>query len=166
MMTFWTLVRRSLRFHARAHFGVLLGATIGSATLIGALLVGDSVRESLRELGLERLGKTHFALVTQDRFFLNDLGERLGTEPSSGYARLGRRCRRYCCEAQLRGRTVKRAQITSPCSGSMQTVGLDLLAGREQIKQQPVAVLKRKRACRRQFLSNGKQENSCCSMKP
>ena len=25
-MTFWTLIRRSLRFHARAHLGVVLGA--------------------------------------------------------------------------------------------------------------------------------------------
>ena len=47
-MTLWTLIRRSLRYHARAHLGVLLGATVGSAVLIGALLVGDSVRESLR----------------------------------------------------------------------------------------------------------------------
>src|SRR5262245_18046171 len=92
MMTFWTLVRRSLRFHARAHLGVLLGATIGSATLIGSLLVGDSVRERLREMGLKRLGKTHFPLVSHDRFFLSDIGERLGTDPSSGYARLGKRC--------------------------------------------------------------------------
>src|SRR3954471_15085852 len=68
-MTFWTLVRRNLRFHARSHFGTLLGATIGSAILIGALSVGDSVRESLREMALARLGKTDFALASNDRFF-------------------------------------------------------------------------------------------------
>jgi ABC-type antimicrobial peptide transport system permease subunit len=66
-MTFWTLIRRSLRFHARAHVGVLLGAAIGSAALIGALLVGDSMRETLKERALARLGSIHFALSSQDR---------------------------------------------------------------------------------------------------
>ena len=55
-MTFWTLVFRSLRYHARAHLGVLLGAIIGSAALVGALVVGDSVRGSLREMALLRIG--------------------------------------------------------------------------------------------------------------
>ena len=56
LMTFRTLIRRSLRFHWRSHLGVVLGAAIGSAALIGALVVGDSVRESLREQALQRLG--------------------------------------------------------------------------------------------------------------
>ena len=41
-MTFGTLIRRSLRFHARAHLGVVLGAAVGSAALVGALVVGSS----------------------------------------------------------------------------------------------------------------------------
>ncbi len=68
-MTFWTLIRRSLRFHARAHVGVVLGAAVGSAVLIGALLVGDSVRESLRERALRGLGPIHFAISSGDRLF-------------------------------------------------------------------------------------------------
>jgi ABC-type antimicrobial peptide transport system permease subunit len=76
-MTFWTLIRRSLRFHARSHLGVVLGAAIGSAALIGALVVGDSVRESLTNRALSRLGNIHFALSTQDRLFQTSLRERL-----------------------------------------------------------------------------------------
>jgi ABC-type antimicrobial peptide transport system permease subunit len=76
-MTFWTLIRRSLRFHARAHLGVVLGAAIGSAALIGALVVGDSIRESLTAMALRRLGSIHFALATQDRLFEDSLAERL-----------------------------------------------------------------------------------------
>ncbi|MDB6125126.1 MAG: hypothetical protein JWQ71_4119, partial [Pedosphaera sp.] len=68
-MTFWTLILRSLRFHARAHLGVVLGAAVGSAALVGALVVGDSVKESLKELGLIRLGKVDAALASNDRFF-------------------------------------------------------------------------------------------------
>jgi ABC-type antimicrobial peptide transport system permease subunit len=72
-MTFWTLTRRSLRFHARSHLGVVLGATIGSAALVGALVVGDSVHHSLREKALERLDNAFFALAPADRVFTVDL---------------------------------------------------------------------------------------------
>ncbi|HEY5481995.1 MAG TPA: hypothetical protein VIL39_10970, partial [Verrucomicrobiae bacterium] len=68
-MTFWTLIRRSLRFHARAHLGVVLGAAIGSAALIGALVVGDSVRGSLRQRALDRIGKVQYLLESRDRLF-------------------------------------------------------------------------------------------------
>ena len=76
-MTYWTLIRRSLRFHARAHLGVVLGAAIGSAALIGALVVGDSVRESLADMALRRLGNIHFGLSTQDRLFQASLARRV-----------------------------------------------------------------------------------------
>src|SRR5690242_18047708 len=76
-MTFSTLIRRSLQFHARAHLGVVLGAAVSGAALIGALIVGDSVRESLRQHALRRLQNIHYAMVTGDRFFRQDLGQRL-----------------------------------------------------------------------------------------
>ena len=76
-MTFTTLVFRSLRFHARAHLGALLGAAVGSAVLIGALVVGDSVRGSLRDLALARLGKVQLALAANDRFFRTELAAEL-----------------------------------------------------------------------------------------
>lgn len=72
-MNLFTLIRRSLTFHARSHIGVLLGAAIGSAALIGALVVGDSVRISLKEMALSRLGKTQLAMASGDRFFRTEL---------------------------------------------------------------------------------------------
>lgn len=72
-MTTATLILRSLRHHARAHLGVLLGAVVGSAVLVGALLVGDSVRGSLRELALARLGRTELAIASNDRLFRDQL---------------------------------------------------------------------------------------------
>ncbi|HZV33287.1 MAG TPA: ABC transporter permease [Verrucomicrobiae bacterium] len=77
-MTFWTLIFRSLRFHARAHLGVLLGAAVGSAALIGALVVGDSVRGSLRDLALARLGRVDTALAANDRLFRAKLADDIG----------------------------------------------------------------------------------------
>jgi putative ABC transport system permease protein len=76
-MTSWTLILRGLRFHARSHLGVLFGAAVGSAVLIGALAVGDSVRWSLREFALARLGKTDLALTSNDRFFRTHLANDL-----------------------------------------------------------------------------------------
>ena len=72
-MTPRTLITRSLRFHWRAHLGVVLGAAVGSAALIGALIVGDSVRESLRERALQRLGWADTMMAPQDRFFSQTL---------------------------------------------------------------------------------------------
>ena len=72
-----TLILRSLRFHWRSQLGVLLGAAIGSAALIGALVVGDSVRGSLRDLALQRLGWVDAAMAPTDRFFTQELEKKL-----------------------------------------------------------------------------------------
>ena len=76
-MTLRTLIGRSLRFHWRSHLGVVLGAAIGSAALIGALVVGDSVKGSLQERNLERLGHGSWLLFTSDRFFREELPMRV-----------------------------------------------------------------------------------------
>ncbi|MBM3831609.1 MAG: ABC transporter permease, partial [Verrucomicrobia bacterium] len=80
-MTLRTLILRSLRFHLRSHLGVLSGSTIGSAILIGALLVGDSVRGSLRDMALARLGKIEAAMATGDRLFRAELATNLKAAP-------------------------------------------------------------------------------------
>ncbi len=77
-----TLLRRSLIFHRRSHLWVVLGSAVSTAVLVGALVVGDSVRYSLRRLVFDRLGRTEFALVSGDRFFRSQvagvLADRLG----------------------------------------------------------------------------------------
>ena len=57
-----TLYRRSLGYHWRAALAVALGVVAGTATLTGALLVGDAMRGSLRAAALERLGRIDGAL--------------------------------------------------------------------------------------------------------
>src|SRR5262245_10085204 len=73
-MTFLRLLLRNLLFHRRGNLAVLLGVAIGTAVLTGALLVGDSLRGSLRELTLRRLGWVDQALVGA-RFFPTDLAD-------------------------------------------------------------------------------------------
>lgn len=65
-------MRRSLSYFWRIQLAVLLGAAVATAVLTGALLVGDSVRGSLRNLTLDRLGQIDYALVSE-RFFREEL---------------------------------------------------------------------------------------------
>lgn len=80
------LILRSLRFYARSHLGSLLGAAVAATVLVGALAVGDCVRESLREMGLARLGKIDFALPGKDRLFRAALADDLQPGLSNGLA--------------------------------------------------------------------------------
>lgn len=73
---------RSLTHFRKASLAVALGAAVATAVLTGALLTGDSVRGSLRDLTLERLGGVDLALVAE-HFFREDLAsdlERRGAE--------------------------------------------------------------------------------------
>ena len=76
-MRVWTLLGRSLWHYAKSHLGTLAGAAVAGAVLVGALSVGDSVRGSLREMALARLGSVEFALVAGDRIFRDALAEEL-----------------------------------------------------------------------------------------
>src|SRR6516162_1538511 len=57
------LVLRNLRYHWRGNLAVLLGVAVGTAALTGALLVGDSLRGSLRERALRRLNDVDAAMI-------------------------------------------------------------------------------------------------------
>jgi len=71
--------RQGLIYFWRIHLAVLLGAAVATAVLTGALLVGDSVRGSLRDLTLDRLGRIDHALVSE-RFFREGLAADLLNE--------------------------------------------------------------------------------------
>jgi len=71
-----TLVLRSLAHYRRSNAAVVAGVAVAVAVLAGALLVGRSVRTSLRTLAEERIGRTDVALVGT-RLFEASLAERL-----------------------------------------------------------------------------------------
>ena len=76
MLTFWSLLRRNLRYYFRTHLAVVAGVAVAVGVLTGALLVGDSVRGSLRDLFVSRLGKTDHAVVSNG-FFREALAEEM-----------------------------------------------------------------------------------------
>ncbi|HEU0006673.1 MAG TPA: ABC transporter permease, partial [Terriglobia bacterium] len=79
-MTRSNLIRRSLRYYWRTNLAVIAGVAIAVSVLAGALLVGDSVRGSLKDLFLGRLG--HASLVlSASHFFPEDLASRIEHQP-------------------------------------------------------------------------------------
>ncbi len=76
-MNLATLIGRGLRHNARTHLGVVGGAAVAAATLVGALVVGDSVRFSLARHASLRIGEVDVSLSAHDRFFAEDLGQRI-----------------------------------------------------------------------------------------
>ena len=62
-MSFLGLVLKGLGHYRRTHLGLVAAVMIASATLVGALVVGDSVGYSLMRGALERVGKVHSAVI-------------------------------------------------------------------------------------------------------
>ena len=78
-MRFSDLLTRSLRHYWRTNLAVVLGVATAVTVLGGALLVGDSVRGSLRDIALQRIGNTDF-IVASPEFFTDSLAA-LRTDP-------------------------------------------------------------------------------------
>ncbi len=75
-----TYYRNSMAYHWRTNLAVGLAVAVATATLTGALLVGDSVRGTLRDTALRRLGPVNHALVAQ-RFFRQSLAAEIAAGP-------------------------------------------------------------------------------------
>ena len=71
---------KSLLHYWQVSLAVMLGIITGTAVLTGALIVGDSVRGSLKRLTIERLGQIDEILIA-DHFFAADLVQRIESAP-------------------------------------------------------------------------------------
>jgi len=74
------LIYRSLWYYRRSALSILAGVTVATAVLTGALATGDSVRDSLRRITDQRLGKTRWVIRSANRFFTAGLGERMAAQ--------------------------------------------------------------------------------------
>ncbi|HEX5873498.1 MAG TPA: ABC transporter permease, partial [Pyrinomonadaceae bacterium] len=66
------LIKRSLAYYWQTNIVVVLGVTIAVSVLAGALLIGESVRGSLRDLSSRRLGNTD-DVISAPNFFREQL---------------------------------------------------------------------------------------------
>lgn len=74
-------VLQSARHYWRGHLGLLLGTFLAATILTGSLLVGDSVRASLRRVAALRLGKVEGGVLGGDRWFTENLARKNNAVP-------------------------------------------------------------------------------------
>jgi hypothetical protein len=66
------LIKRSFAYYWQTNLVVVLGVAIAVSVLAGALLIGESVRGSLRDLSSRRLGRTD-DVISSASFFREEL---------------------------------------------------------------------------------------------
>ncbi len=69
------LAHRSVRFHWAISLSIALGVAIATAVITGALVVGDSMRASLRALTIDRLGRIDQVVIPGVFFAVDPLPE-------------------------------------------------------------------------------------------
>jgi ABC-type lipoprotein release transport system permease subunit len=79
MLSRWNLPLRNLWYFGLANGLIVLGVMIGTAVLTGALLLGDSLKGSLTQQTLDRLGHIDAALMSE-QFFPASLWQRLSAK--------------------------------------------------------------------------------------
>src|ERR1700732_2448808 len=105
------LLLRNLIYHRRGNFAVFLGVALGTAVLTGALLVGDSLRGSLKALALDQLGWVDHALIAP-RFFRAELADDIGVL-------------RACPALLLRGGAGTKSAGMTPMVNKVTVLGID-----------------------------------------
>ena len=116
-MTRGRLLRRSLAYFWRGNLAVVLGVATAVAVLAGALLVGASVRGTLRDLALSRLGATDVAVIAPG-FFRDALAADLQADAEFGAAFSG-----VAPAVMLEG--VVTSQSTGRRAGRVRVYGVD-----------------------------------------
>lgn len=96
------LIWNSLRFYWRTNLAVLAGIAVAVGVLAGALMTGESVRRSLLELAVGRLGKTD-VVVTGIQPFRENLAQEIGGVPMVAIEAIG--------QHQSSGRRAAKVQV-------------------------------------------------------
>lgn len=69
-------ILQTIRHYLRLNFTIILGIALSTAILVGALIIGDSVKYSLQQITVQRLGTTSQVITAGERLF----GQQLATE--------------------------------------------------------------------------------------
>jgi putative ABC transport system permease protein len=76
-MSLFRLILRNLAYFRRQNLALFAGTLVAVAVLTGALIIGDSVRFSLKKLAETRLGSVRYSLSTGGRFVRSALASEL-----------------------------------------------------------------------------------------
>ena len=85
------LLKQNLVHYWRTNLAVAFGVATAVAVLAGALLVGDSVRASLRDLAVQRLGQTD-RVITSNGFFRDQLANDMQSDSQFAVAGFAETC--------------------------------------------------------------------------
>jgi putative ABC transport system permease protein len=79
-MSFTRYIIQTIRHYRRLNFTVVLGIALSTAILAGALVIGDSVKYSLEQIAVQRLGKTSKVIVAGERLFGQHLAKSISAK--------------------------------------------------------------------------------------
>lgn len=79
-----TYLFRSIRYHWKSLCLLLIAVAVSTAVMVGAMLVGHSMKASLSHSTNSRLGKVEFSLFAGDRFLSEELVKRVKAKDEKG----------------------------------------------------------------------------------
>jgi ABC-type antimicrobial peptide transport system permease subunit len=82
-MTLARLIFNNFRYYFKSFLGIFAVVVVGSAIISGALFVGDSIRWSLFQTAMNRVGWVSYALTATDRSFEANLDNRFEKQLSN-----------------------------------------------------------------------------------
>ena len=72
-MSLYRLILKSIWFYRKLNLTIVLGIALSTAILVGALIIGDSVKFSLQQIAVQRLGNTSQVITAGERLFRQQL---------------------------------------------------------------------------------------------
>ena len=86
-MSLYKLILKSAWFYRKLNLTIILGIALSTAILVGAFIIGDSVKYSLQQITVQRLGRTSQVITAGERLFrmqlATELAEKTGTETAA-----------------------------------------------------------------------------------
>ncbi len=86
-MSIYKLILKSAWHYRKLNLTIVLGIALSTAILVGALIIGDSVKYSLQQITVQRLGKTSRVITAGERLFGQqlsiELAEKTGAETAA-----------------------------------------------------------------------------------
>ena len=86
-MSLSKLILKSIWFYRKLNLTIVLGIALSTAILVGALIIGDSVKYSLQQITVQRLGNTSQIITAGERLFRTqlaiELAEKTGAETAA-----------------------------------------------------------------------------------
>ena len=85
-MSLTKYILQTIRHYLKLNFTIVLGIALSTAILVGALIIGDSVRYSLQQITVQRLGKTSQVITAGERLFGQQLAEKMAAKTNAKVA--------------------------------------------------------------------------------